>query len=123
MQTSLPLFDDSSGFDRKGLAKKLAELSKERIYLGGSSWKYEGWIGQIYSRERYFTRGRFSQKRFEERSIEEYAETFPIVCGDFLFYQFPSDEFWSKLFSSAPQPLKFAFKAPRAGIPVRQQSS
>jgi uncharacterized protein YecE (DUF72 family) len=109
---TLPLFDEPSGFDRQELARKLTGLASEEIYLGGSSWKYEGWLGQIYTPERYFTRGRFSQKRFEERCIDEYAETFPIVCGDFSFYQFPSDDFWHKLFDAAPPHLKFAFKVP-----------
>ena len=109
---TLPLFDQPSGFDREALARKLQELAAQRIFLGGSSWKYEGWLGQVYTPERYYTRGRFSQKRFEERCIEEYAETFPIVCGDFSFYQFPSDDFWHKLFSVAPPHLKFAFKVP-----------
>lgn len=80
--------------------------------IGTSSWKYEGWIGQIYSREPYMVRGRFSKKRFEEKCLAEYAETFPIVCGDFSFYQFPTDEFWRKLFAGAPQKLRFAFKVP-----------
>jgi uncharacterized protein YecE (DUF72 family) len=57
-------------------------------------------------------RGRFSKKRFEQHCIAEYAQTFPIVCGDFSFYQFPSDEFWQKLFQTAPPNLKFAFKVP-----------
>jgi uncharacterized protein YecE (DUF72 family) len=109
---SLPLFDEPFDFDRRELARKLTVLAQEQIYLGGSSWKYEGWLGQIYTPERYYTRGRFSQKRFEERCIEEYAETFPIVCGDFSFYQFPSDDFWNKLFAAAPPHLKFAFKVP-----------
>lgn len=94
------------------LARKLNSLAEKKIFLGTSSWKYEGWLGQIYSPERYFTRGKFSQKRFEEQCLEEYAETFPIVCGDFSFYQFPSPEFWSKLFATAPHRLQFAFKVP-----------
>ena len=82
------------------------------IYIGGSSWKYEGWLGQIYTPERYITRGRFSKKRFEETCITEYAETFPLVCGDFSFYQFPSPQFWQKLFDAAPPALKFGLKVP-----------
>lgn len=109
---TLPLFEDPSSFDRVKLAQKLRLLAEQGIYIGGSSWKYEGWIGQIYSYERYLSRGRFSQKRFQETCIQEYAETFPIVCGDFSFYQFPPDAFWQKLFSTAPAELKFAFKVP-----------
>ncbi len=44
--------------------------------------------------------------------MAEYAETFPIVCGDFSFYQFPTPEFWQRLFGSAPAGLRFALKVP-----------
>ena len=94
------------------LALKLARLAERGILMGTSSWKYEGWLGQIYTPDRYFTRGRFSAKKFEDTCLEEYAETFPIVCGDFSFYQFPSEEYWRKLFASTPGSLRFAFKVP-----------
>ena len=58
------------------------------------------------------TRGKFSQKRFEAECLAEFAETFPIVCGDFSFYQFPSPEYWKKLFASAPPGLQFVLKVP-----------
>ena len=107
-----PLFDDFGGFDRDGLAARLRGLARENIYIGGSSWKYEGWLGQVYTRERYLTRGRFSRKLFEAECLREYAETFPTVCGDFAFYQFPSEEFWQRLFSRVPEGFRFAFKVP-----------
>ena len=94
------------------LAPRLEALRQQNIFVGTSSWKYEGWLNQIYTPERYFTRGRFSRKKFEEGCLDEYAETFPIVCGDFSFYQFPSDDYWRKLFGSAPAKLQFAFKVP-----------
>ena len=34
------------------------------------------------------------------------------MCGDFSFYQFPSEAFWRKLFGSAPPVLEYAFKVP-----------
>src|SRR4051794_18333982 len=105
MSGSLPLFDEPSQFDRERLAATLRELAKHAILIGTSSWRYEGWIGQVYSREPYMVRGKFSKKRFEENCLKEYAETFPVVCGDFSFYQFPTDQFWQKLFSSAPSSL------------------
>ena len=58
------------------------------------------------------TRGKFSKARFEAECLAEYAEVFPIVCGDFSFYQFPSPEYWFKLFAGAPKNLRFALKAP-----------
>ena len=107
-----PLFEDPDAFDRDGLARKLRAMAAESIFVGGSSWKYEGWLGQIYSRERYLSRGRFSKKIFEQECLREYAETFPIVCGDFAFYQFPTEEFWRKLFGLTPSGFRFAFKVP-----------
>ncbi len=107
-----PLFEEPGGFDRAGFAARLHALAAENIYIGGSSWKYEGWIGQVYSRDRYLARGKFSRRRFEADCLREYAETFPTVCGDFAFYQFPSDEFWRKLFSQVPADFRFAFKVP-----------
>ncbi len=108
----LPLFDEPSAFDRAGLATRLRALAKENIWIGTSSWKYEGWLDQIYTRDRYLTRNKISKKRFEAECLAEYAETFPIVCGDFSFYQFPTPEYWQKLFASAPPALKFALKVP-----------
>jgi len=106
------LFDEPGGFDRDALAQRLRRLAAENVYIGGSSWKYEGWLGQIYSRGRYLERGRFSRRRFEAECLREYAETFPVVCGDFAFYQFPTDEFWRRLFQQTPPQFRFAFKVP-----------
>lgn len=118
---NLSLFDDptpSPSF-RAQLAARLRALSSEGIHFGTSSWKYEGWLGQIYSPQRYETRGRFSQKKFDSECLREYAETFPVVCGDFSFYQFPSPSYWQRLFSTAPPSLSFAFKVPEE-ITVRE---
>jgi uncharacterized protein YecE (DUF72 family) len=109
---TLPLFDEPPAFDREHLMERLRALARENIFIGGSSWKYEGWFGQIYSRDRYLARGRFSKRVFEAECLREYAETFPTVCGDFAFYQFPTDDFWRKLFDQAPPGFRFAFKAP-----------
>jgi uncharacterized protein YecE (DUF72 family) len=114
MGGNLPLFEDESpaALDRRRLAEKLRGLAGQGVYLGTSSWKYEGWLGTIYSNQRYVTRGKFSRKRFEEECLAEYAETFPAVCGDFSFYQFPTEAYWRRLFGSAPERLQFAFKVP-----------
>jgi uncharacterized protein YecE (DUF72 family) len=110
--STLPLFEEPPPELAARLAPALQRLARENVFLGTSSWKYEGWMGQIYSRERYLSRGRFSQKKFEAECLDEYAKTFPVVCGDFSFYQFPSDAFWERLFHSAPPTLLFAFKVP-----------
>src|SRR5580658_3675023 len=109
---SLPLFDEPSQFDRERLHSKLVALATEEIFIGASSWKYEGWIGQIYSRDRYLARGRFSERQFQAECLREYGATFPIVCGDFSFYQFPAESYWRRLFASASPAMKFAFKVP-----------
>jgi len=109
---TLSLFEQPFSFDREGLKRKLEDLARQGVLIGTSSWKYEGWFGQIYTRDRYYSNGRFTQKRFEQECLGEYAETFPIVCGDFSFYQFPNEEFWTKLFGSASRKLKYAFKVP-----------
>lgn len=110
--STLPLFGDPAPDFALRLAPRLQHLAADGVFIGTSSWKYEGWLDQIYARENYLTRGRFSQKRFEAECLNEYARTFPAVCGDFSFYQFPSDAFWQKLFASAPASLQFGFKVP-----------
>ncbi len=107
----LPLFDEPNS-TRTKLAASLKALSGQGIWIGTSSWKYDGWLGQIYTEQRYRTRGRFSRKKFEAECLNEYAEVFPSVCGDFSFYQFPEPAYWSRLFASAPRSLRFAFKVP-----------
>jgi uncharacterized protein YecE (DUF72 family) len=107
-----PLFAEPPKFDREGLAARLRSLAENRILIGGSSWKYEGWLGQIYSPERYLARGRFSKRAFETECLREYTETFPTVCGDFAFYQFPTADFWRNLFRQTPATFQFAFKVP-----------
>ncbi len=112
---NLPLFEESEEqkppLARK-LAPKLRELAARGVFIGTSSWKYEGWLGQIYTPERYMVRGRFSKRRFLDTCLAEYAEVFPAVGADFSFYQFPSPEYWAKLFRSAPATLLYAFKVP-----------
>lgn len=116
------LFDDASegapdaGAElsplRTALAENLHRLAQEQIYFGVSSWKYAGWLGSIYTPSRYLARGKVSQKKFNESCLAEYAEVFPVVCGDFSFYQFPAVSFWENLFATSPQSLRFAFKVP-----------
>jgi uncharacterized protein YecE (DUF72 family) len=106
------LFDEPQAFDRDALRNRLLELTAHGIYIGGSSWKYEGWLDQIYDRSLYLSRGKFSRKAFEENCLREYATVFPSVCGDFAFYQFPAGDFWRKLFGQVPDSFRFGFKVP-----------
>jgi uncharacterized protein YecE (DUF72 family) len=111
LDTLFPL-NEPGTFDRDRLRERLGALAARNIFIGGSSWKYEGWLGQIYSRSRYQVRGRFSKRLFEETCLSEYASVFPAVCGDFAFYQFPTDAFWAKLFRQTPETFRWGFKVP-----------
>jgi uncharacterized protein YecE (DUF72 family) len=115
------LFDlhEPLAFDRDALRDRLRELAARGIRIGGSSWKYEGWLGQIYTRSRYQTRARFSKKLFEDTCLQEYASVFPAVCGDFAFYQFPPDSMWAKLFRQTPETFRWGLKIPeQITVPV-----
>ncbi|MSR55146.1 MAG: DUF72 domain-containing protein [Gemmataceae bacterium] len=94
------------------LAPALRSLAERGIYFGTSSWKYDGWLGSIYSPDRYLTRGKLSHKKFEAECLREYAATFPVVGGDFSFYQFPTAEFWTHLFGQVPPQFGFGLKVP-----------
>jgi uncharacterized protein YecE (DUF72 family) len=94
------------------LGTKLRALAERGVFFGTSSWKYEGWLGSIYSADRYQTRGKLSKKKFEAECLAEYAETFPTVCGDFAFYQFPTADYWRGLFEGTPPSLSFGLKVP-----------
>jgi uncharacterized protein YecE (DUF72 family) len=94
------------------LRPTLRRLAEQGIYFGTSSWKYEGWLGSIYSTDRYQTRGKLSRAKFEQTCLVEYARTFPVVCGDFAFYQFPPAEYWVELFGSTPEAFRFGLKVP-----------
>lgn len=111
----LPLFDSQeiAGLPRKDFAARLRKLAEESLYLGTSSWKYPGWLGSIYSAERYCGRRGFSQKEFDARCLSEYAETFPIVGGDFSFYRFYEEPYWKRLFAQTPSNFQFVLKVPQ----------
>jgi uncharacterized protein YecE (DUF72 family) len=105
------LFDaDETPQQAARLKPVLRSLAERGVYFGTSSWKYEGWLGSIYSRERYLSRGRFSKKKFEAECLREYAETFPVVGGDFSFYQFPTPDYWTRLFADVPPDFGFGLK-------------
>lgn len=119
--TQLPAFDSAE--DRPPLAAKLAPklhaLAEKGVFFGTSSWKYEGWLGSVYQAERYLTRGKHSTAKFERGCLEEYAQVFPTVCGDFAFYQFPSTDYWTRLFEQVPANFLFSFKVPEEITVIR----
>ena len=79
-------------FPRHELATMARSLASNGVLVGTSSWKYEGWIGLLYTKERYLTRGKFSRTKFEQTCLAEYCEVFPTVCLDGAFYRFPTPQ-------------------------------
>lgn len=106
----MSLFEAKSGFDLRTLRAGVKELAEEGIYLGTSSWKYPGWMGQLYDRDRYETRGKFSEARFNKECLEEYASVFPTVSVDAAYYNFPTEKYAQGLASLVPPGFEFGFK-------------
>lgn len=94
------------------IGDRLASLAQRGVYVGTSSWKYPGWLGQVYDPARYAVRGRLSERKFRDECLAEYATVFSTVCGDFAFYQFPTPEMWRGIFEALPAGYKFALKIP-----------
>ena len=97
-------------FPRQELAEKVAALAATGIYVGTSSWKYEGWLGLLYTPERYLTRGKLSVAKFEKTCLAEYAEVFKTVCLDGGYYQFPSAKMLDGIFSQVPADFRLTIK-------------
>lgn len=112
--TQLSLFDheEEPAPQAARLGPRLWALAEQGVYLGTSSWKYAGWLGSIYGQDRYTSKGKFVESRFEAECLAEYARTFPIVGGDFSFYTFPTPDFWRRFFSRTPEHFKVALKVP-----------
>jgi uncharacterized protein YecE (DUF72 family) len=51
----------------------LSKLAAKGIYLGTSSRKYAGWRGMLYDEQRYITRGKVAETRFERECLYEEA--------------------------------------------------
>jgi uncharacterized protein YecE (DUF72 family) len=88
----------------------LSRLAAEGAFIGTSSWKYPGWLGQLYSEERYLTRNKFSNAKFEAGCLAEYAEVFSTVGVDAAYYTFPTPRWLESLASQVPSTFRFAFK-------------
>lgn len=85
-------------------------LAARGVYLGTSSWKYPGWLDQLYTRDRYVWRGRFAEARFERLCLAEYAEVFKSVCVDAAYYNFPTARFLEGLVSQTPPDFLLSLK-------------
>jgi uncharacterized protein YecE (DUF72 family) len=97
-------------FDREAVKAAAAELAAKGVYLGTSSWKYEGWMGQLYDPARYEYRGKVAKTRFERDCLSQYAEVFKTVCVDAAYYDFPRREYLQKLTAHVPDDFRFGFK-------------
>jgi len=107
----LPLFPAPQRDERwHRLRDAAARLAAQGILIGTSSWKYPGWIGWLYDRDRYLTRGRFSEARFERECLREYAEVFSTVSVDAGYYAFPTARGMATLCDQVPEGFRLAFK-------------
>ena len=97
-------------FDRDEMRTRAANLASKGVYIGTSSWKYEGWLGQLYAPDRYEYRGKVAKSRFQRNCLIEYAEVFKTVCVDAAYYNFPSEKYLEGLASQVPDDFRFGFK-------------
>lgn len=97
-------------FDRDTTGQSLARLAEQGIFLGTSSWKYEGWVGSLYTSSRYEYRGRFASTRFERSCLEEYSQVFKTVCVDAAYYDFPRASYLEGLAGQVPTDFQFGLK-------------
>lgn len=97
-------------FEREKLKQAIAELAAKDVFVGTSSWKYEGWLGKLYTPERYEYRGRVARTRFEQNCLAEYAEVFKTVSVDAAYYAFPTPKFLEGLAAQVPADFQFGFK-------------
>jgi uncharacterized protein YecE (DUF72 family) len=64
----------------------------------------------LYEEERYLTRGKFSESRFNRTCLAEYAEVFPTVCVDAAYYRFPDPRQLEGMMGAVPEDFMFSFK-------------
>jgi uncharacterized protein YecE (DUF72 family) len=97
-------------FDRDRLKSAVTAFAAKGVFIGTSSWKYPGWFGQLYERDRYVWRGKFSNARFERNCLAEYAQVFKTVSVDAAYYQFPNRTWLEEMASQVPTDFQFALK-------------
>lgn len=74
------------------------------IYVGTSSWRYDGWRGLVYN-DHYP-----GKKSFHDRCLSEYARYFPTVGVDATFYRFPHSGLIDELAARTPDNFRFGLK-------------
>jgi uncharacterized protein YecE (DUF72 family) len=84
---------------------RIARLAERQIYLGTSSWKYEGWKGWFY------TRAYKTKKSFNETCLSEYAEHYSAVGVDHTYYTWPNEAMFLRYAEQTPETFRFGLKA------------
>lgn len=97
-------------FPHSSLIASVQALADQNVFVGTSSWKYEGWLGLLYTDELYRTRGRLSRAKFEKNCLAEYSRVFKTVCLDAGFYQFPSPKMIDGYLSQVPDDFRMSIK-------------
>jgi uncharacterized protein YecE (DUF72 family) len=104
---TLPLFGEPAPAPSAYVAhnrNRLKRWASKGIHFGGSSWKYPGWQGQIYTRP-YKTK-----KAFNEQCLAEYSELFSTVCADFALYDFPDEKQMQIIHDATTDAFKVSLK-------------
>ena len=97
-------------FSREQVQRQAAALAAQGVFLGTSSWKYNGWLGQLYTPARYEYRGKVAKTRFERDCLAEYAEVFKTVCVYAAYYDFPRTELLHRMADAVPEDFRFGLK-------------
>ena len=97
-------------FSLEALKSRVAALAANGVFIGTSSWKYEGWLGQLYTPSRYEYRGKVAKTRFERNCLGEYASVFKTVSVDAAYYTFPRREYLQGLSDQVTDDFRFGFK-------------
>lgn len=97
-------------FDYEAVQRGARLLADNDVLIGASSWKYPGWLGQIYDEQRYLWRNKFANSRFEKGCLEEYGAIFSTVSVDAGYYRFPSQQYLASLAAQVPDGFKLSFK-------------
>lgn len=97
-------------FDREKMKQAAVELASKGVFIGTSSWKYEGWFGQLYTPARYEYRGKVAKTRFERDCLREYTEVFKAVSVDAAYYTFPGERYLNGLADEVPDDFRFGLK-------------
>lgn len=97
-------------FDSDKSKSQLTRLAAKGVFVGTSSWKYQGWLGKLYESDRYYYRGKIAKSRFERNCLSEYSEVFKTVCVDAAYYNFPSREYLEGLAHQVPDDFRFGLK-------------